>query len=76
MAHPGGAADRNASSDVGFLDPLAANGTNRIDLFVCGHDTRGLLVARLDTLGKGASGAAVQNLNIVTGANELSGLVL
>ena len=35
-----------------------------------------LLVARLDTLGKGASGAAVQNLNIVTGANELSGLVL
>ena len=56
VAHPGGAADRNASSDVGFLDPVAANGTNRIDLFVCGHDTRVLLVARLDTLGKGASG--------------------
>ena len=62
--------------DAGFLDPLAANGTNRIDLFVYGHDTQVLLVARLDNLGKGASGAAVQNLNIMTGANELSGLVL
>ena len=62
--------------DAGFLDPLAANGTNRIDLFVFGHDARVLLVARLDNLGKGASGAAVQNLNIMTGAQELSGLTL
>ena len=35
-----------------------------------------MLVARLDNLGKGASGAAVQNLNIMTGAEELSGLAL
>ena len=62
--------------DAGFLDPLAANGTNRIDLFVFGHDARIMLVARLDNLGKGASGAAVQNLNIMTGAEELSGLAL
>ncbi len=62
--------------DAGFLDPLAANGTNRIDLFVYGHDVRVMLVARLDNLGKGASGAAVQNLNIMTGAAELSGLAL
>ena len=62
--------------DAGFLDPLAANGTNRIDLFVYGHDAQVLLVARLDNLGKGASGAAVQNLNIMVGAEELSGLVL
>ena len=62
--------------DAGFLDPLAANDTNRIDLFVCGNDDRVMLVARLDNLGKGASGAAVQNLNIMTGAEELSGLVL
>ena len=62
--------------DAGFLDPLAANGTNRIDLFVYGRDARLLLVARLDNLGKGASGAAVQNLNLMTGAEELSGLVL
>ena len=62
--------------DAGFLDPLAANDTNRIDLFVCGNHDRVMLVARLDNLGKGASGAAVQNLNIMTGAEELSGLVL
>ena len=62
--------------DSGFLDPLAANGTNRIDLFVYGHDTQIMLVARLDNLGKGASGAAVQNLNIMTGADELCGLVV
>ena len=62
--------------DAGFLDPLAANGTNRIDLFVYGNDDQVLLVARLDNLGKGASGAAVQNLNIMTGAEELSGLAL
>ena len=62
--------------DAGFLDPLAANETNRIDLFVYGHDAQIMLVARLDNLGKGASGAAVQNLNIMTGAEELAGLVL
>ena len=62
--------------DAGFLDPLAANGTNRIDLFVYGNDDQVLLVARLDNLGKGASGAAVQNLNIMTGAEELCGLAL
>ena len=62
--------------DAGFLDPLSANGTDRIDLFVFGDDTRILLVARLDNLGKGASGAAVQNLNLMIGADELSGLVL
>ena len=66
----------DAVLDAGFLDPLAANGTNRIELFVYGHDTHVLLVARLDNLGKGASGAAVQNLNIMTGAEELSGLTL
>ena len=62
--------------DAGFLDPRSANGTNRVDLFVYGHDAQVMLVARLDNLGKGASGAAVQNLNIMTGADELAGLVL
>ena len=62
--------------DAGFLDPAAANGTDRIELFVYGHDARIMLVARLDNLGKGASGAAVQNLNVMTGADERSGLVL
>ena len=71
--YPIGAAE---ALDAGFLDPLGANGTNRIDLLVCGHDEQVMLVARLDNLGKGASGAAVQNLNIMTGAEELSGLSL
>ena len=70
---PPGAED---ALDDGFLDPLPANGTDRIDLFVFGDDSRVLLVARLDNLGKGAAGAAVQNLNLMIGAGELSGLTL
>ena len=62
--------------DAGFLDPLSANGTDRIDLFVYGDGARLLLLARLDNLGKGASGAAVQNLNVMIGADELAGLTL
>lgn len=62
--------------DQGFLDPEAANGTNRIDLFVFGHDDQMLLTARLDNLGKGASGAAVQNMNLMLQEPELEGLKL
>lgn len=60
--------------DQGFLDPQRANGTNRIDLFVFGHADQILLVARLDNLGKGASGAAVQNMNLMLQLPELEGL--
>ncbi len=59
-----------------FLDVMAANGTNEVQLFVFG-DRSGdqvLLVARLDNLGKGASGAAVQNLNLMLGLPEAAGL--
>ena len=70
---PPGAED---ALDAGFLDPLSANGTDRIDLFVFGDGPRILLAARLDNLGKGASGAAVQNLNLMIGADELAGLTL
>ncbi len=66
--------DGRAALDGGFLDPHACNGTNRIDLMVFGDDERMLLVARLDNLGKGASGAAVQNLNLMLGLDELAGL--
>ena len=64
----------DSSLDQGFLDPQAANGGNRLDLFVFGHDDHVVLVARLDNLGKGASGAAVQNLNLMLQAPELEGL--
>jgi N-acetyl-gamma-glutamyl-phosphate reductase len=42
---------------------------------VFGHAEQILLVARLDNLGKGASGAAIQNLNLMIGATETAGLV-
>lgn len=60
--------------DEGFFDPTACNGTNRMELFVFGHESQALLVARLDNLGKGASGAAVQCMNIVAGVDETTGL--
>jgi len=58
------------------LDPEALNGTNRMKLYVFGNAETGQarLVALLDNLGKGASGAAVQNLNIMLGLPEASGL--
>ena len=58
------------------LDPEALNGSNRLQLFVFGsEETRqARLVARLDNLGKGASGAAVQNLNLLFGLDEATGL--
>ena len=60
--------------DNNYLDPQSNNGTNRLDLFVFGKGKRILLIARLDNLGKGASGAAVQNLNLMLGVDELKGL--
>lgn len=60
--------------DEGFLDPQGSNGSNRLDIFVFGNEERFLLVARLDNLGKGAAGAAVQNLNLMLGQEELTGL--
>lgn len=56
------------------LEPEACNGTNRLELYVFGSDDQARLVARLDNLGKGASGAAVQNLNIALGLDEAAGL--
>ena len=57
------------------LDPQGLNGTNKLKLFVFGHDEQARLVALLDNLGKGASGAAVQNLNLLLGLDEGAGLV-
>ncbi|HRP95322.1 MAG TPA: hypothetical protein PL143_03660 [Rhodocyclaceae bacterium] len=60
--------------DNGFLPATACNDTNRAEIFVFGHQDQILLAARLDNLGKGASGAAVQCLNIMLGLDEASGL--
>lgn len=62
--------------DGNFLEAKNANGTNEVQLFVFANDStqEALLVVRLDNLGKGASGAAVQNLNIMLGLPEKEGL--
>jgi N-acetyl-gamma-glutamyl-phosphate reductase len=67
---------REESARVATLDPERLNGTNRMRLFVFGSEREGQarLVAQLDNLGKGASGAAVQNLNIALGLEETTGL--
>ena len=59
---------------AGGFDVQACNGTNRVDLFVFGGDEQALLIARLDNLGKGASGAAVQSMNVHLGVDEALGL--
>lgn len=58
------------------LEPEAFNDTNRMKLWVFGDAAAGQarLVAQLDNLGKGASGAAVQNLNLMLGLDEAAGL--
>lgn len=67
---------RDAAAYEGRIVPTALNGSNEIELSVHGDDARGVavLVAVLDNLGKGASGAAVQNLNLMIGAEEALGL--
>lgn len=59
----------------GFLPANTLAGTNDMQIFVCGNDEQILLCSRLDNLGKGASGAAVQNMNIMLGIDEATGLV-
>jgi len=63
-------------ADEGKLGPAALNGTNRVELVVSGNEAQILLTARLDNLGKGAAGAAVQNLNLMLGLPELAGLTV
>jgi N-acetyl-gamma-glutamyl-phosphate reductase len=62
-------------TDEFSLDPEANNDTNKISLRVLPHPSRHLLlVARLDNLGKGAAGVAIQNLNLMLGVPENTGL--
>ena len=76
---------RDAYADSRLIDVASTDGviaieecagTDRMTLRVCGHDQQARLIATLDNLGKGAGGAAVQNLNIMAGADPLTGLVL
>ncbi len=60
----------------GFLSAAAFSGRDDMQITVCGNDERMTLVARFDNLGKGASGAAIQNMNILLGVGETEGLVI
>lgn len=63
-----------ATIEAGGFDVQAANDSNRVDLFVFAGEGQTLLLARLDNLGKGASGAAVQAMNVHLGLDEGLGL--
>jgi N-acetyl-gamma-glutamyl-phosphate reductase len=67
-------ADPTSALDAGFLPATACNDTNRAEIFVFGHAEQILLAARFDNLGKGASGAAIQCMNIMLGLDEARGL--
>ena len=58
-----------------FLASNTLSGLNKMQVFVFGNDEQILLCSRLDNLGKGASGAAVQCLNIMMGIDETTGLI-
>jgi len=63
-----------ATLEASFFDVQACNDSNRVDLFLFGSETQAVLIARLDNLGKGASGAAVQSMNVHLGIDEGLGL--
>ena len=66
---------RESPEEEGFLSAGALSGRDDLEISVFGTPERILLVSRFDNLGKGASGAAIQNMNLVLGADEALGLV-
>jgi N-acetyl-gamma-glutamyl-phosphate reductase len=67
--YQGAAFVKLAAADTGKLEPESLNGTNLLELRVFANEKhrQAVLVAKLDNLGKGASGAAVQNLQLMLG---------
>jgi len=61
--------------DNGFFGATKCNDTNILELYVFGNSDQIVLLSRLDNLGKGSSGAAIQNMNIMLGLDEGTGLV-
>lgn len=66
----------DAPDESGFLSAGALSGLDTMEISVFGNEDRITLVSRFDNLGKGASGAAIQNMNIVLGLDETTGLEL
>ncbi len=63
------------TDEGGFLSASAFAGRDDLEVSVYGNEERILLVSRFDNLGKGASGAAIQNMNLVLGLDEDTGLI-
>ena len=68
-------ADDPAAAEGGFLSSAGLSGRDSLEVSAYGNGERVVLVARFDNLGKGASGAAIQNMNLVLGCAEDEGLV-
>ena len=66
----------NDENENGFLSAGALSGRDNMEISIEGNDERILLIARFDNLGKGACGAAIQNMNLVMGVDEFTGLNL
>ena len=67
---------RPQMDEEGFLSGAGLSGKDAMEVTVCGNEERMVLIARYDNLGKGASGAAVQCLNLVLGCDQTTGLEL
>jgi len=67
---------RRQADEAGFLSAAALEELDAMEITVCGNEERLLLVARYDNLGKGASGAAVQCMNLILGVEQTTGLEL
>ena len=72
--HQGLVRFKDTDDGDGFLSAAAYSGRDDMEVTVFGNEERILLTARFDNLGKGASGAAIQNMNILLGLDETTGL--
>ena len=68
--------DKDTFSEGNFVSAGAFAGRDDLEVCVYGNDERIILISRFDNLGKGASGAAIQNMNILLGIDESTGLVI
>lgn len=62
------------ADESGFMSACKFEELDNMEITVCGNSERLLLVSRFDNLGKGASGSAIQNMNILLGVDETTGL--
>jgi len=75
--YPGPVVHFDAAADEGgYFSAAALSGRDDLQITVSGNEERVLLISRFDNLGKGASGAAIQNMNILLGLEETTGLAL